>query len=237
MKDSVWRASAWLAVLLAVSGSGCAGLEGPGKRPESGSVVRSSVSEVRPDPACDALARAAALSPTEAEGLLPAAVDAFRTRRSPEARVWVLLLLLRAPPREFGDAWALEMLEAARAWGEGRGDHAALEALLEGIFAARLEQARNLRRAEAGAAEERETGRALRRSLAEARLTLEAERARVQSLQRERDEWEAQVRPLQAGLEEERRRSAELKGQLEQLKAIEKILERREGPVPGEGAQ
>ncbi len=230
MKDGVWLALARLAVLLALPGSGCAGLESLGKWPESGPGVRSSVSEMRPDPACDALARAAGLSPAEAEGLLPAAVDAFRTRRTPETRVWVLLLLLRAPPREFGDAWALEVLEAARAGREAAADHAALETLLEGIFAARLEQAGSLRRAE----EERE---ALRASLAEAQLALDAERARVQSLQRERDELGARVRPLQASLEEERRRAAELKGQLEQLKAIEKILERREGPVPGEGAQ
>jgi len=237
MRDGVWSAGTGLGLLLTVLAAGCAGLGELGAWSNAGSEVRSTAPEAQPHPVAEVLARAAALTPEEAQRLLPGAVDAFRTERSPKSRVWVLLLVLRAPPREFGDAWALEVLEAARAGREGAGDYGALESLLEDVFAARLQQASARRRAEAGAEGAREDARALQVSLREARLALDAERGRVQAVQREQDELAARVRPLQASLEEERRRAADLQGQLEQLKTIEKILERREGPAPGEGAQ
>jgi hypothetical protein len=192
--------------------------------------VQTVVTEERPDPVWRALGRLAALSPAEAEGQLPAAMNEFRTRRTAETRLWVLLLLLKAPPREFGDAWALEVLGSA-VQEEGIAERRQnLEALIEHIFAERLAQEDALQRAEAELAKERETVRTLQGAL-------DAEHARAEGFARGQGETGSKVRSLEAALQEERARTRDLEGQLEQLKAIEKILQRREGAAGGEGSQ
>lgn len=222
----------WLGGLLGLAG--CAGL---GAWPEPGGGVRSSALEERPDPICYALGSAAALSPEDAQALLPDAVKVFRSERTPESRLRVLLLLLRAPPREFGDVWALEILQSTQFAPDQEPGMRDVEILLQGVFQERLRAAAALHRAEAGWEGEREVVEALRSSLEEARTESQAWKARLPVLERERDEAVGRLRPLEASLEEERRRAADLEGQLGQLKAIERILERREDPGAMEGTR
>lgn len=231
MKRGRRRAAACLALWLAGL-VGCAGL---GTWPESG--VRSSALEERPDPICYALGRTAALSPEDAEARLPDAVEAFRSERTPESRLEVLLLLLRAPPREFGDVWALEVLQSAQFAPDQEPGLRDVEILLQGVFEERLRAAAALYRAKAGWEGERQVVEALRSSLEEARTEGQAWKARLSVVERERDEALRRLRPLETALEEERRRATELEGQLGQLKAIERILELREDPAAGEGVR
>ncbi len=233
MKRGRRRAAACVALWLA----GLAGCAGLGTWPEPGGGVRSSALEERPDPICEALGRTAALSPEDAQARLPHAVEAFRNQRTPESRLRVLLLLLRAPPREFGDVWALEVLQSAQFPPDQEPGLRDVETLLQGVFEERLRAAAALHHAEAGWEAEREVVEGLRSSLEEARTEGRAWKARIEVLERERDEAVGRVRPLEAALEEERRRAAELEGQLGQLKAIERILELREDPAAGEEAR
>lgn len=229
------RARTCLALVLAGWAlGGCAGL---GAWPDSGGGVRSSALEERPDPVCEALSHAAEGSPEEAEALLPGAVQAFRAERTPESRLRVLLLLLRAQPREFGDAWALEVLQGGQHGQGGADGQRHLETLLHGVFEERLRCTASVRRAQDRWETEREVAQALRSSLEGAHGAMEAQKARIAALERERDEAVGRLRPLEASLEAERRRAADLEGQLGQLKAIERILESREDPPAVEGSR
>jgi hypothetical protein len=183
------------------------------------------------------LGRTAALSPEEAQARLPDAVEAFRGERTPESRLRVLLLLLRAPPREFGDVWALEILQSAQVAPDQEPGVRDVEVLLQGVFEERLRAQAALHRAEAGWGGERQVVEELRSSLEVARAREAALGGRAAALERERDEALGRLRALEATLAEERRRSAELEGQLGQLKAIERILELREDPAAAEGTR
>lgn len=235
MKPRGRPAAACLTLWIAgVALAGCAGL---GTWAESGGAVRPSALEEGPDPICSALDRAAALSPEEAEARLPDAVEAFRSERTADRRLQVLLLLLRAPPREFGDAWALEILQSARFPPDQEPGLRNVEILLQGVFEERLRAAAARHRAEARWEDEREVVDTLHASLEEARAEGRAWKARAEVLEGEREAALVRLRPLEAALDEERRRTAELEGQLGQLKAIERILELREDPAPGEGTR
>jgi len=221
-----WSCLVWA---LAWTFLGCSGMGRVGEWPNSGVTVHSVVTEERPDPIWQALLRVSGLSSEAAEAQLPEATEAFRVHRTPDTRLWVLLLLLRAPPREFGDAWALEILGAAAQEEEVDEHRKSLEILLAHVFSERLARQGALRRAEAGREKEREAVHALQ-------AALEAQQARAQGLASERDDHAATARSLQATLEEERTRASALESQLDQLKAIEKILQRREGAAGGEGS-
>lgn len=223
--------------LLGVSVAGCAGPDGIGGRRGPPAPDRPGASYALPDPVCTTLAKAGALNREEAEELLPNAAAAFRADRSPGNRLWALLLLLRAEPREFRDAWALEVVDASSADAASDPGQRGVESLLGDVYAERLLRAAALRRAEAESQRARELARSLQSSLDEARDALRVETERVSALRAERDEALRKEAALSSTLEGERRRAAELQAQLDQLKAIETILDRREGPPPLEGVR
>jgi len=155
-------------------------------------------------------------------------VEGFRRRRTADVRIWVLLLLLKAPPSEFGDTWAREILGAA-VHEEGMEERRQnLEALIERVLTERLSREAALQRAEVARVAEQHRVRTLQGAL-------DAERDRAEKLARDRGEGGAEVRSLRSALAEERARVRDLEAQLEQLKAIEGILQRREGAAGGEG--
>lgn len=79
--------------------------------------------------------------------------------------------------------------------------------------------------------------RNLQNSLDEVRDALRVATERGVALRAERDEALRKEAALGSTLEGERRRAAELQAQLDQLKAIEKILDRRDVPPPLEGVR
>ncbi len=223
--------------LLGASVAGCAGPDGVGAWRGPRGPDSPSASDVVPDPACTTLAKAGALNREEAEALLPDAAAAFRADRSPGNRLWALLLLLRAEPREFRDAWALEVLDASSTDAASEARQRGVETLLGDVFAERLLRAAALRRAEAESQGAQELARNLQNFLDEVRDALRVATERGVALRAERDEALRKEAALGSTLEGERRRAAELQAQLDQLKAIEKILDRRDVPPPLEGVR
>lgn len=183
------------------------------------------------------LARVASLSPEEAREDLEAAWDTFADTGTDRDRLWVVLLAVRADEGPVADERAAALLERPPAQTAEGEDLGGLEALLYFVLDQRAARTGELLRAQAENEE-------LRSELHSLDASLGSDRARLLELEAKLEEERRKTEALHARLEEERKRAAAasarleaetkkakaLQGQIEQLKIIEKIIERRAEP-------
>lgn len=232
----------WLAVL-AVLGAGCTGSGQLAGWQTRGVEVHSVVApSARAQSAPELLARLASMTPAEARVELAAAWDAYAESGQARDRLWVLLLTVRAQAGVEEDRRALRLLEGPPPTAKEvpSSESQGLDAMVHFVLAERVQAAA----AQAQAVVEVEKLRAEVRSLdaslgadrtriKEVESLLQAERRRSETLARQLREAERRSAEAAALLEGEQRENEALQGKIEQLKTIERIIDRREEPRGG----
>lgn len=228
-----------LPVLLLV-GTGCTGPGLFGTVKTSGVEVHSVVPpSERRESAPEQLAVLSSMSPVEVRAALPQAWNAYADSGSAHDRLWVVLLTVRAQAGVEDDRRALKLLEAApsRSVASPATDFEGLEALLHFFLTERVRAAEHMASTRAEVETAREELRALDASLGgdQARFQdleaqLQDERKRTEILTRRVGQAERRVVEAEARLQEEAKKRSALERQIEQLKTIERIIDRREEP-------
>jgi hypothetical protein len=184
---------------------------------------------VAPNAIVEAAGQTAALSRAEAEARLPEAYTAFEASGSDESRLRVLLLTLQARADEGRDSRALRLLAQPPAAqfrsGEGR---AGLEPFLQSMLEARLEEMRKSQRLD------RELESALSQ-IGDLEARSRKERAKTKAIGASLREERQRIEELAARLAQEREKVAGLREQIENLKRIEALIDKRELPEKKEG--
>lgn len=224
-----------IVALAAIPLGGCAFGDGRGGLRSSGVEVTSILPEEgKAATARGYLERLTRLSPEAAREALPRAFADAQEAGSPEARLWAGLLAVRAGAAGSSEvARALALVDDdATPETEARDDAwAGLLALVRSALTGRLEALQELDRIRAALGVSQARAEAAFRTLDQLETQQTAARQDVHAEARGKlEEARRTIDSLRAELEEERKKAAALQGQLEQLKTIEKIMDRREEP-------
>ena len=180
----------------------------------------------------EAAASAAALSREDAEARIPGAYTAFEWSGSDEDRLRVILLTLQARADEGRDSRALELLERAPAAPFRSGERpVGLEPFLQSMLEARLEAFRQTqcleRDLEAALAQIRDLDLALSQ-IRDLEARFKKERAKAKAAGASLREERQRIEEMAARLAQERERASALQEQIENLKRIEELIDKRE---------
>jgi chromosome segregation ATPase len=180
------------------------------------------------DAASALLERLGAFSPEGAEAELPVALEALAWSGKKEDRLWVALLTLRARADAGRDARALALLErGTEELSQEGADLASAESLVRSLLESRIEAGRTIQRSDERLASALGEVQHLEARLRETRKNAEVLGARLQG-------EEKKTAALETSLAQQQKKTTALQDQIDQLKSIERIIDRRAEPKEAE---
>lgn len=195
--------------------------------------------EGRSKTAREYLSRLHGLSRAEALEALPRALAEAEQTGADELKLWAALLALHGGAAEAECSRALSLLADVRPpSGTGTAAWRGLGDLARSALEARIRSLRSLGKAQALEAAARARVTESQRQTDDLQGELAKERSDSEALRGRLEEEKKTNQALRAQLAEEQKKTKALEGQIEQLKTIEKIMDRREEPkIQGSGSQ